>query len=263
MLRIELSALSAQELKRLLDSARARGQTALVEQLVAELKARPARAVEWTPAHVGYGAESLFETTAEEVMRPRRSGVMVATAVLAAFVSAGVTWGLSVPMTPYAAKPPVEPAPRATVMLASVAPVRPQSALPAPAPVVEHGDSDGDEPAARPPIARAAPAKAPARPKRCFDLPTPAQRLTCGYPALAAQDRQLRAAYDKALAGGADRRELDRAQAAWRGESEKIADRNTLAERYQRRIREIEAASIRPLPAPPPVARPAAEDPPF
>ena len=269
MLRIELSELSAQELKRLLDSARARGQTALAEQLVAELEMRPGRAVDWNPIPAGYGAQMAFEPSfepADEPHRPRRSGVMVATAVLAAFVSAGVTWGLSVPMTPYAAKEPIEPPPRAAVMLTSVAPVRPQSDAPAPAPVVDHVDAEVDEPAARPPrapspIARAVPPNAPARAKRCFDLPTPAQRLTCGYPTLAAQDRQLRAAYDKALAGGADRRELDRAQAAWRGESENIADRNALAERYQRRIREIEAAS-RPAP-PPPAARPAPEDPIF
>ncbi|HEY0646529.1 hypothetical protein [Phenylobacterium sp.] len=271
MLRIELSELSAQELKRLLDSARARGQTALAEQLVAELEMRPGRAVDWNPIPAGYGAQMAFEPSfepADEPHRPRRSGVMVATAVLAAFVSAGVTWGLSVPMTPHAAKEPIEPAPRAAVMLTSVAPVRPQSDLPAPAPVVDHVDVDGDEPVARLPraplpMARAAPAKASARAKRCHDLPTPAQRLTCGYPVLAAQDRQLRAAYDKALASGADRRELDRAQAVWRGESENIADRNALAERYQRRIREIEAASARPPPAPPPPAKPAPEDPPF
>lgn len=264
MLRIELSALSAQELKRLLDNARARGQAALVEQLVAELEMRPGRAADWTPAQAGYGAQMAFEPAFEPAdgpPRPRRSGVMVATAVLAAFVSAAVTWGLSVPVKPHAEVAATATQPRAAVVLASLAPVGPQPAASPPAPVVV----DEAEPERAPPVqlARARPVAARSVGNPCFTLKTAAERLVCGYPTLAAHDRQLRAAYDRALVNGADRRELDRAQALWRGETENVADRRLLAERYQRRIREIEGAPVRPAPSPPPPAKAAPEDPPF
>lgn len=252
MLRIELSALSAQELKRLLDNARARGQTALVEQLVAELAMRPSHAAEWTPAHAGYGAQAAFEP-ADDEPRSRRSGVMATTAALAALVSAAVTWGLSVPISAETGDvAEVAAPPRVAVVRASLAPVGPQplASLPEPAPAPAEAQP------ARVQLARAAPTPARAAGNPCFARPTAAERLVCGYPTLAAQDRQLRAAYDRALASGVDRRELDRAQAIWRGEIESVADRKLLAERYQRRIREIEAAPARPAPPP-------REDPPF
>ena len=94
MLRIELSALSAQELKRLLDGARTRGQTALVEQLEAELAARPMRIEDWEPQRIGYIAASVLDAAEEPIVR-RRSGVMAATAAIAAFVSAAVTWEIA------------------------------------------------------------------------------------------------------------------------------------------------------------------------
>lgn len=265
MLQIELSALTAQELKRLLDSARARGQAALAEQLVAELAARPVRAEDWMPTRVGYGADLAFEPADDEVLRPRRSGVMAATAALAALVSAAVTWGLSVPMTPRAQTGEIAETatqPRAAVVLASLAPVGPQPAASPSAPA-----ADKAEPA-RPPVrlARAAPARSTPGRNSCLDRPTAAERLVCGYPTLAAHDRRLRAAYDKAVASGVDRRELDRAQALWRSQSQHLSDRETLADRYQRRIRELETMPVarsvarEPEPAPP---KQASEDPPF
>lgn len=259
MLQIELSALSAPELKRLLEVARSRNQTALAEQLVAELQARPTRAAEWRQApSMNYMADLEFEPGPEPV-RWRRGGVMVATAAIAAFVSAAVTWGLSMPATPgpqpaaVAAQTP--PPPRATVALASLAPV-PVAPPPDAAPMVSA------EPRPDPPkrVAKARPPAARARARRCHDLPTPAQRLICGYPSLAAQDRQLRTAYDKALAAGADRRALDRGQAVWRSESEQVADHRALADRYARRLRELDAAAGRP---PPPTAGPALDEPVF
>jgi uncharacterized protein len=105
-------------------------------------------------------------------------------------------------------------------------------------------------------VARATP-PAKARTNPCYGLATAAERLVCGYPTLAAQDRQLRAAYDRALSAGADRRDLDRGQALWRDASQNVSDRQALSERYSRRIRELEAAATPPPPPPPP------EDPPF
>jgi len=89
MLRIELAALSAQELKRLLDMARARNQGALAEQLLAELEARPVRLEDWSPLPMSYAPLPEYEP-AETLVVPRRSGAMAATAAIAAFVSAAV-----------------------------------------------------------------------------------------------------------------------------------------------------------------------------
>lgn len=238
MLRIELAALSAQELKRLLDMARARNQGALAAQLLAELEARPMRAEDWSPRPMGYAPPTALDPGAPA---PPRRGGMAATAVIAAFVSAAVTWGISVPPFPREA-PPAPPAPappRAAVVLASLAPV------------TQAGDLA--ERAATPEgqLARAAP-QPRSRGNPCYDLPTAAERLLCGFPALAAQDRQLRAAYDRALAAGADRRDLDRAQALWRETTQDVSDRQLLAERYSRRIRELEAAATPPPPEDPP-----------
>jgi hypothetical protein len=261
MLRIELAALSAQELKRLLDVARARNQGALVEQLVAELASRPGRVEDWSPLPMSY-APALEYEPAEARGAPRRSGAMAATAVIAAFVSAAVTWGISVPPAPRNAEPTApQPAPRAAVVLASLTPVSPPPGF-SPSPPSR---STASEPAAtEPPPARVKTARASApaktRTNRCYGLATSAERLVCGYPTLAAQDRQLRAAYERALSAGADRRDLDRAQALWREASQHVSDRQVLSDRYGRRIRELEAAAT---PPPPPPPKPAPEDPPF
>jgi len=250
MLQIELSALSAQELKRLLDVARSRGQTSLAEQLVAELDARPTRAADWRQTAPPFGQMAEPEPEPDAV-RSRRSGAMAATAALAAFVSAAVTWGLSLPTTsrpqPSAAVL-AEPAPRAAVVLASLAPVSaPPRSSESPAAPAEPEHVAVPRPLR---LAKAEPVgRARARANPCYDLPTPAERLVCGYPSLAAQDRQLRAAYDRALAAGVDRRNVDRSQATWRGESEQVTDRKVLAERYARRIRELDSAAV---PASPP-----------
>jgi hypothetical protein len=259
MLRIELAALSAQELKRLLDMARARNQGALAEQLLAELEARPVRLEDWSPQPMSYAPLPEYEP-AEILAAPRRSGAMAATAAIAAFVSAAVTWGISMPpasrdRAPQAAE---QPAPRAAVVLASLTPASPPPGFGEPQPL----ESTATEPAATAPAPRSAQvarATAPARSRAnpCYDLTTAAERLVCGYPTLAAQDRQLRAAYDRALSAGADRRDLDRAQALWREASQNVSDRLALSERYSRRIRELEAAATPPPPPPPP------EDPPF
>lgn len=250
MLRIELSALSAQELKRLLDMARARNQSALAEQLLNELASRPATAQEWSPVPMTYTPR--HEPEVAEAAAPRRNGAMVATAALAAFVSAAVTWGISVP--PPARQSlldPGQPPPRAAVVLASTAPAPPE---PEPLPEPVPSEPVQAEPA-RVRLASAASGPNRARENPCYDLPTAAERLVCGYPTLAAQDRQLRSAYERALAAGADRRDLDRSQAQWRDASADVTDRAVLGERFARRIRELEAVASA---GPPPPA-----DPPF
>lgn len=248
MLRIELAALSAQELKRLLDMARMRNQGALAEQLLAELEARPVRVEDWSPQPMSYAPRPEYEA-AEALAAPRRSGAMAATAAIAAFVSAAVTWGISVPPASRAPLTMEPPPPRATVVLASMTPLGSPPGFSQPTP-----EPPAIAPAPRP--AQVARATAPARTRAnpCYDLATAAERLVCGYPTLAAQDRQLRAVYDRALSAGADRRDLDRAQALWREASQNVSDRQALSERYSRRIRELEAAAT---PPPPP------EDPPF
>jgi hypothetical protein len=260
MLRIELAALSAQELKRLLEMARARNQGALAEQLLAELESRPQRVEDWAPLPMSYAPPTAYEPAEAHTAR-RRSGAMAATAAIAAFVSAAVTWGISVP--PAARDPaPEQPAPRAAVVLASLEPASPPPGFAEPSPP----EARAAEPEARDPggppvrVARAT-ASARSRSNPCYDLTTAAERLVCGYPSLAAQDRQLRAAYDRALSAGADRRDLDRGQALWREASQNVSDRQALSERYARRIRELEAAATPPPPPPPPASPP--EDPPF
>ncbi len=247
MLRIELSALSAQELKRLLDMARARNQTALIHQLNAELESRPTRVEDWSPLPMNYARP---DHAAPEVALapPRRNGMMAATAALAAFVSAAVTWGLSVPPP----QPEAVETPRAAVVLASLAPVGPPAGF---SQTPREASSAGSE-SVPGQLVRAEPIARSRNSNRCYDLPTAADRLVCGYPSLANQDRQLRSAYDRALAAGADRRDLDRAQALWRAASENVSDRAALSERYARRIRELEAAASPPPPPP-------ADEPPF
>lgn len=242
MLRIELSALSAQELKRLLDMARARNQSALAEQLLSELASRPTSADAWAPVPMSYTPRAEPEVAAPPPAR--RNGALMATAALAAFVSAAVTWGISMPPPREPARVVVQPAPRAAVVLASLtpAPPQPETTIEAePAPIRVAG------------VAQRTPARDDDNP--CYDLPTAAERLVCGYPTLAAQDRQLRSAYERALAAGADRRDLDRSQAQWRDGSADVSDRAVLGERFARRIRELEAVASA---GPPPLA-----DPPF
>lgn len=263
MLRIELAALSAQELRRLLEMARARNQGALADQLLAELQARPQRVEDWAPLPMSYAPPPAYEP-AETLAAPRRSGAMAATAAIAAFVSAAVTWGISVPPasrdTAQAAAE--RPAPRAAVVLASLEPPSPPPGFGEPSPPERAAADPATSEPERAPVRVAARAVTPARSRTnpYYGLTTAAERLVCGYPGLAAQDRQLRAAYDRALSAGADRRDLDRGQALWREASQHISDRQALSERYARRIRELEAAAT-PPPPPPPQPRP--EDPPF
>jgi hypothetical protein len=73
-----------------------------------------------------------------------------------------------------------------------------------------------------------------------------ADRLVCSEPALATLDRRMRAAYARAIAAGADRLEIDRAQARWHGARDRTTEPGQLAQLYTRRIADLEAAAARP-----------------
>lgn len=234
MLRIELSALSALEVRRLLQNARARGQTALVQQLEAELAARPARVEDWTPARMTYAAPAAPAPAVAASARRRARGLTAAAAVFAGFVSGAVVWGVTWPVPSPPAASTARPPPRAAMALVSTPPVA------APAPPAEAAP---ETIAALPPPVVSAPPARSRRENPCLDLPTAAERLVCGYPALAAQDRRLRSAYERALAAGADPRDLARTQSEWRARSESLPDYQQLSDAYDRLIREIEAAA--------------------
>jgi hypothetical protein len=112
------------------------------------------------------------------------------------------------------------------------------------------------------PTARPRPAsKALAR--ACRLGSTAADRIVCANPALEAEHRRMRLAYERALAAGADPLLIDRSQADWRAAREGTVNRNQLSALYARRIRELEAAATAPSrPAAPAQSR-APEEPPI
>ena len=68
------------------------------------------------------------------------------------------------------------------------------------------------------------------------------ERLVCRDPGLAALDRGLNAAYEEAIAAGADRRSLRAAQDRWLAVRERAApDPDAVADVYRRRIEELGA----------------------
>jgi hypothetical protein len=230
MLGIQLSALSVPEVKRLLDLARARGQDALARELEAELTTRYGRT---TGQPLPTVAEPAPRRSATPPPTRRRRGAAVAVAGLAAFTGAALAWGYNLNPPPPAPPQPVvlaaaEPAPRIAVALTT-------TALPEEAPTQPF-----EEPAAPSLVARLPREAAPGH-NPCLDLPTAHQRLVCGYPSIAIQDRRMRAALDQARADGSDPRALEDAQAAWQAGSANVQDRLVLAERYARRIAEVES----------------------
>jgi uncharacterized protein len=82
--------------------------------------------------------------------------------------------------------------------------------------------------------------------------PTPADRLICANPALKADDRQMKRAYEAALAAGANPLQIDERQARWRAERDSAATRGELYALYRQRIAELRAAARAPAPEEPP-----------
>lgn len=87
---------------------------------------------------------------------------------------------------------------------------------------------------------RLAQARVSAPPAACRAPQTPADRLVCGRPELGELDLKMRAAYDRALAAGADRLKVDRAQAQWRGRRDRATSEDELSQLYARRIAELD-----------------------
>lgn len=234
---IELSALSAQELKRLLELARSRGQATLAAQLNAELESRTGA---WRPPPVvaaqprPTGPAHRRDAAAAAGRRARSSLAAAAAGV----VVVALAWGLSLPISSDPlARARGEAPPDQPIAMAALAPV-----LPAENPELTAEVENAPEAAPpQPPAVRLA--KAEARPSRqtCYDEPTAAERLVCGFPALAERHRRMLSAYRAARAAGADPRVLDGAQAAWRQRSENVSDRHLLADLYEERIRELQA----------------------
>lgn len=233
MLGIQLETLSVVEVRRLLEIARGRGQDGLVRQLEGELVARLGRGPgQSPPMPAAASAEPIRPATPS---RQRRRGPAIAVAGLAAFTGAALAWGLSL-TPPDAARPQAVamttagPSPRIAVALTTTelpeeASGEPAEAPDAPAPVIE-------------------PPREPARSRAenpCLDLATAHERLVCGYPSLAIQDRRMKAALDRARANGSDVKAIEDAQAEWQTRSANVQDRLALADRYAQRIAELES----------------------
>jgi hypothetical protein len=224
VLGIDISALSMAELRQLLAVARARDQQALAERITAELRARPARSTQWGAVQPRMDITWIDDEPAPPPPMRRRSFAVAATAAAAGVVCAALVWGVSVPQS-QVITPTKASAPRAAMALSSL-PVAADDPLSDPVPAPD------PEPEART-------AGAPKAHNACYDLATAAERLICGYPSLAQKDAQLKAAYQAAIAGGADAAALEQEQAAWKAGAAGVSDRLALADLYDRRIREL------------------------
>jgi hypothetical protein len=220
----------------------------------------------WPPERPARGADGW----------PRRLGIRLVQGVgMAAAVAVGAAALMLLPRphrpapplpTPAEARPapdsalPASPAPAAAVARAPspAPPLRLRRLVEAPAPprpalpVVIHGahprppEGAPERTRERAPQRLAQRAAAPRMESPCRAPTSEADRLVCTRPAIAALDRQMRAAYDRALAGGADRLEIDRGQARWRAERDRAAGERRIAGLYARRIADLAAASRRP-----------------
>jgi uncharacterized protein len=91
-------------------------------------------------------------------------------------------------------------------------------------------------------VARAAPS---ARPGACHAPASVADRLVCARPGLNSLDQAMRRAYDRALAAGADRLAVDRAQAEWRARRDRATSEAELSRLYAERIAELDDVARR------------------
>ncbi|WP_293475332.1 hypothetical protein [Phenylobacterium sp.] len=216
------------ELRQLLAVARAREQHALVEQIGAELRARPARSTQWGATAPRMDIDWIEDEPPPRPVR-RRSLAVLLSAGAAGVVCAALVWGVSVPQS-QAIAPIKASAPRAAMALTSV-PMAADDQLSDPAPAGDPQPEAGS------------PAAAPGAHNPCYDLATAAERLICGYPSLAQKDQRLKAAYRAAIAGGADAAELEQAQAAWKAGAAEVSDRLVLADLYDKRIQELSGSA--------------------
>lgn len=147
------------------------------------------------------------------------------------------------------ASTPVRQAPASPAQV-SPAPRRPPSTAPT-APLRAPGEVDREAYAAarRPEAGPTAAEVAAARPRagsgpsfNCRNARSTSERLVCAEPELARLDRRLNAAFEDAIAAGADRRSLRSEQDQWLGVRERAApDPDAVADAYRRRIEELNA----------------------
>lgn len=235
MLGIQFSALSLPELKRLLELARTRGQEGLARQLEAEVAIRLGRTTRGQPLPISPTPHRAQRQAPPPPPARRARGPAIAVAGLAAFVGATVAWGVSL-------ETPQPPPPRSVALVASRPAPRVNVALTTTTLPEESPIQPVREPAAPPLEAdRAEPSTPARRANPCLDLPTAHERLVCGYPSLAIQDRRMKAALERARAASQDPDALDSAQAAWQGAIRNVSDRQVVGERYAKRIAELDA----------------------
>ena len=278
MFRIDLSALSRTELKRLLAAAEARGQAERIEQLRAELAARDSGEAPRPPPAPAPDAfdddEPLPMVVPDELpalhlelprapvaqrARPARGWSRGAAAAAVVLVVGGgaAVWALNgTPGLPTgdaapAASPPAStaaPAPAPRVMVARVeaaVPVPPEAIAPPAPPAPSQPDPQPTPPPPEPrPAATLAKAESPAAPRRldpCARPPTPADRLLCNDLGLNLLNHEMREAYGRAMDAGADPIAIRESQAAWRRARDPVSDPRALAQLYDRRIGELKA----------------------
>lgn len=126
------------------------------------------------------------------------------------------------------------------------------SAAPAAPPTVKAGKpvraagAGGNPKRARSAVTKAAVRAKPNQPGRrtasaCRLKSTPMEQTLCANPGLQAADRRMRAAYNKALAAGANRSRLAEDQEAWRAEARAAgADRLRLGGLFEQRTRDLQ-----------------------
>lgn len=253
VLNIELTSLRPQELQRLLEVARARHQVEFEAELLAELTRR-------SGGGEVHAQPQIRRADAPRPAKRRRGPAALAAMAATVLVAGGIGWGVAPEVLSAFSQPsrPTAAPPQRTLL--AYEPPQPQQAAPA-ASIAEAANltakaADDETPTASPPPQRlamaltATPSRAAATPSPsaaahkpanpCLSLPTPGERLVCGYPSLAIQDRQLQQAYDRAVSAGADPREIESAKAQWRQARDRVWDREQLADLYAQRLREVE-----------------------
>jgi hypothetical protein len=240
---IDLSALSFVELQQLMSAARARGESDLVGGIQAELRARGGlpsrhRALAFRIDGPPQIMEEADDEIASDVQSPAagraaRAATIVAGAAAAALLAIGVGWQVT-----RTAAPPA-PAARAPVAPSLPSVVQTPMAVPAPGPTPQ---VEAAATAAKP-VHAVARRKIPREGLDCSVTRARVDRWVCASPSLSAQHRQMRAAYERALAAGASRLAVDRGQARWRSIRAHAASRSELSNLYIQRIRTLNAAA--------------------
>ena len=165
-----------------------------------------------------------------------------------AVASAGSLSPLPAGSVPAASVPAQAQVPTQAQAQAQVQAQAPQARIPAPDPAPAAVRVEARAPVAAPPrgaptaqeVAAARPARGSGPSFNCRYARTAAERMVCSEPELADADRRLNAAYEDAIASGADRASLRLEQDRWLAVREGAApDPNAVRDVYERRIQEL------------------------